>query len=33
MELKNYSFTLVEAIVVKLQWKECENQYFACFEP
>ena len=23
----------VEAIVVKLQWKMCENQYFPCFEP
>ena len=32
-ELKNHSFTLVEAIVVKLQWKMCENQYFPCFEP
>ena len=32
-ELKNYSFTSVETIVVKLQWKMCENQYFPCFEP
>ena len=32
-ELKNYSFTSAEAIVVKLQWKMCENQYFPCFEP
>ena len=32
-ELKNHSFTSVEAIVVKLQWKMCENQYFLCFEP
>ena len=32
-ELKNYSFTSVEAIVVKLQRKMCENQYFPCFEP
>ena len=32
-ELKNHSFTSVEAIVVKLQWKMCENQYFPCFEP
>ena len=32
-ELKNHSFTSVEAIVVKLQWKMCENQYFTCFEP
>ena len=24
---------LVETIVVKLQWKMCENQYFPCFEP
>ena len=31
-ELENYSFTSVETIVVKLQWKMCENQYFACFE-
>ena len=32
-ELKNHSFTSVEAIVLKLQWKMCENQYFTCFEP
>ena len=32
-ELKNHRFTSVEAIVVKLQWKMCENQYFTCFEP
>ena len=32
-ELKNYSFTSVEAIVVKLQQKMCKNQYFPCFEP
>ena len=32
-ELKNHIFTSVEAIVVKLQWKMCENQYFTCFEP
>ena len=32
-ELKNHSFTSVETIVVKLQWKICENQYFPCFEP
>ena len=32
-ELENYSFTSVETIVVKLQWKMCENQYFPCFEP
>ena len=32
-ELENYSITLVETIVVKLQWKMCENQYFPCFEP
>ena len=32
-ELKNHSFTSQEAIVVKLQWKMCENQYFTCFEP
>ena len=32
-ELENYSFTSVEIIVVKLQWKMCENQYFPCFEP
>ena len=32
-ELKNVSFTSVEAIVVKLQRKMCENQYFPCFEP
>ena len=31
-ELKNHSFTLVETIVVKLQWKMCKNQYFPCFE-
>ena len=31
-ELENYSFTSVETIVVKLQWKMCENQYFHCFE-
>ena len=32
-ELKNDSFTSVETIIVKLQWKMCENQYFPCFEP
>ena len=32
-ELKNHSFTSVETIAVKLQWKMCENQYFPCFEP
>ena len=32
-ELENYSITSVETIVVKLQWKMCENQYFPCFEP
>ena len=32
-ELENYSFTSVETIVVKLQWKMCENQHFPCFEP
>ena len=32
-ELKNHSFTSVETIVVKLQGKMCENQYFPCFEP
>ena len=32
-ELKNHSFTSAEAIVVKLQWKMCKNQYFPCFEP
>ena len=32
-ELKNHSFTSVETIVVKLQWKMCENQYFPRFEP
>ena len=32
-ELKNHSFTSVETIVVKLQWKMFENQYFPCFEP
>ena len=32
-ELKNHSFTSVKTIVVKLQWKMCENQYFPCFEP
>ena len=32
-KLKNHSFTSVETIVVKLQWKICENQYFPCFEP
>ena len=31
-ELKNHSFTSIEAIVLKLQWKMCENQYFPCFE-
>ena len=31
-ELKNHSFTSVEAIVVMLQRKMCENQYFPCFE-
>ena len=32
-ELKNHSLISVEAIVVNLQWKMCENQYFPCFEP
>ena len=32
-EVKNHSFTSAEAIVVKLQWKMCKNQYFPCFEP
>ena len=32
-ELKNHSFTSVEAIFVKLQRKMCENQYFPFFEP
>ena len=32
-ELKNHNFTLVGTIVVKLQCKMCENQYFPCFEP
>ena len=32
-ELKNHSFTSVEAIVGKFQRKMCENQYFPCFEP
>ena len=32
-ELKKHSFTSVETIVVKLQWKMCENQYLPCFEP
>ena len=32
-EFKNHSFTSVETIVVKLEWKMCENQYFPCFEP
>ena len=32
-ELKNHSFTSVEAIVVKLLWKMCKNQNFPCFEP
>ena len=32
-ELKSHSFTSVETIVVKLQWKMCKNQYFPCFEP
>ena len=32
-ELKNHSFTSVEAIVVKLQQKMCKNQYFPSFEP
>ena len=32
-ELKNHSFTLAETIVVKLQWKIYENQYFPYFEP
>ena len=31
-ELKNHSFTSLETIVAKLQWKMCENQYFPCFE-
>ena len=32
-ELQNHSFTSVGTIVVKLQWKMCENQCFPCFEP
>ena len=32
-ELKNHTFTSVEAIVRKLERKMCENQYFPCFEP
>ena len=32
-ELKNHSFTSAETIVVKLQYKMCENQYFPCFKP
>ena len=32
-KLKNHSFTSVETIVVKLQWKIYKNQYFPCFEP
>ena len=32
-ELKKHNFTSVETIVVKLQWKMIENQYFPCFEP
>ena len=32
-EFKNHSFTSVETIIVKLQWKMCQNQYFPCFEP
>ena len=32
-EFKKHSFTSVETIVVKLQWKMCENQYFSCFGP
>ena len=32
-EFTNHSFTSVEVIVVKLQWKMCRNQYFTCFEP
>ena len=32
-EPKNYSFTSVETIIVKLQWKMSENQYFPCFDP
>ena len=32
-ELKNHRFTSVETIILKLQWKMCENQYFQCFEP
>ena len=32
-ELKNHSFTSVETIGVKLEWKMCKNQYFPCFEP
>ena len=30
---RNHSFTSVETLTVKLQWKMCENQYFTCFEP
>ena len=32
-ELKKHNFISVETIVVKLQWKMRENQYFPCFEP
>ena len=32
-ELKITVLTSVEATVVKLQQKMCENQYFPCFEP
>ena len=32
-ELKNHSFTSVEANVVKLQREMGKNQYFLCFEP
>ena len=30
-ELKNHSFTSVETIVVKLEWKMCKNQWFFMF--
>ena len=32
-EFKNLSFYFRETIVLKLQWKMCENQTFPCFEP
>ena len=30
-ELKNYSFTSAETIVVNLQWKMCEKSIFSMF--